>query len=397
MLGWEYPPQISGGLATACHGMVQALLKTGHDVKFVMPKADKEQKTERFHLISASNVLLPPIPKLPSFSSISEIIPYVDLGRMEQIKEGKYEFSGAYGPNLMEEVYWFTIVISKLAKELNFDVIHAHDWLTYLASMIAKEISGKPLVVHMHATEFDRSAQINHQVYEIERQGMLVADKVMAVSNLTRKVVIEKYGIAPGKVITTYNGVIPRNKDNVFEPHKFNEKIVTFLGRITYQKGPKYFLEAAEKVLEKNTNVRFVMAGSGDLMQEMIREVASKRLSSRFHFTGFLRGAEVGRMLAMSDVFVMPSVSEPFGIAPLEAIRSNVPIIISKQSGVAEVLPHALKVDYWDVDALAEAIHGVLSHKALAKTIKGLNNRTIQHLTWENASTKVAATYASVA
>ncbi len=397
MFGWEYPPQISGGLATACHGMVQALLKIGHHVTFVMPKADKEQKRERFQLISASNVTLSSFPKTPVFSLVKKIIPYVDPGHIERIKEGKYEFSGAYGPNLLEEVYWLTIVASKLAKELDFDVIHAHDWLTYLAGMVASEISGKPLVVHMHATEFDRSAQTNPRVYEIERQGMLAADKVMAVSNLTRKIIIDKYGIAPEKVVTAYNGVIQNEKKAMFENHKFKDKIVTFLGRITYQKGPDYFLEAAEKVLEKNPNVRFVMAGNGDMMSEIIRKVADKRLSSHFHFTGFLRGADVDRMLSMSDVFVMPSVSEPFGIAPLEAIQSDVPIIISKQSGVAEVLPHALKVDYWDTDALAGAIHGILNHKALATTIKEMNKETLQHLTWENASTKVAATYASVA
>ena len=397
MFGWEYPPQISGGLATACHGMVQALLKMGHEVAFVMPKADREQKTERFHLISASNVTLPPFPDTPAFSLVNKIIPDVDLGHFERFKEGKFEFSGAYGPNLMEEVYWLTIVASKLAKKLDFDVIHAHDWLTYLAGTVASEISGKPLVVHMHATEFDRSAQTNPQVYEIERQGMLAADKVIAVSNLTRKVIIDKYGIDPKKVVTTYNGVVPKDKNEVFAPHRFKDKIVTFLGRITYQKGPDYFLEAAEKVLEKNANVRFVMAGSGDLMPEMIRKVANKRLSSHFHFTGFLRGTDVDRMLAMSDVFVMPSVSEPFGIAPLEAIRSGVPIIISKQSGVAEVLPHALKVDYWNTDNLAEAIHGLLNHKTLAKYNRERNETTLKELTWDNAAKEVVDTYASVA
>ena len=198
-------------------------------------------------------------------------------------------------------------------------------------------------------------------------------------------------------MVTTYNGVVPKDKNEVFAPHRFKDKIVTFLGRITYQKGPDYFLEAAEKVLEKNANVRFVMAGSGDLMPEMIRKVANKRLSSHFHFTGFLRGTDVDRMLAMSDVFVMPSVSEPFGIAPLEAIRSGVPIIISKQSGVAEVLPHALKVDYWNTDNLAEAIHGLLNHKTLAKYNRERNETTLKELTWDNAAKEVVDTYASVA
>ena len=397
MFGWEYPPHISGGLATACHGLVEALTKDGHRITFVMPKAQEEQNTDNFHLISASNIILPPFPNTPTFSLVNEVIPFVDQGRFERVSDGKYNFSGAYGPNLMEEVYWLSIVASKLAIELDFDVVHAHDWLTYLAGMVAKEISGKPLVVHMHATEFDRSAIINKQVYEIERQGMLAADKVIAVSNLTRNVVIDKYHIDPKKVVTTYNGVLQEKKLEVYEPMKLKEKIVTFLGRITYQKGPEYFIEAAEKVLTKNNNVRFVMAGSGDLMNKMVQLVASKRLSSKFNFTGFLTGSQVEHMFVQSDVFVMSSVSEPFGIVPLEAIRANVPVVISKQSGVAEVLPHALKVDYWDTDNLAEAIQGLLNHKTLAKHNRERNETTLKELTWDNAAQKVTDTYASVA
>lgn len=397
MFGWEYPPHISGGLATACHGLVQALGKQGHHVTFVMPKAEMEMQTENFRLISASNITLPDFPDTPAFSLVNEIIPYVDHGRFERIKEGKYEFSGAYGPNLMEEVYWLTIVASRLARELDFDVIHAHDWLTYLAGMVAQEISGKPLVVHMHATEFDRSAQTNPQVYEIERQGMMAANKVMAVSDLTRNVIIKNYGIAPEKVLTTYNGVLRETEKEIHEASKLKEKIVTFLGRITYQKGPEYFVEAAEKVLAKNKNVRFVMAGSGDMMHKMVQLVAAKRLSSKFHFTGFLRGNHVNKMYAHSDVFVMPSISEPFGIAPLEAIRADVPVVISKQSGVAEVLPHALKVDFWDTDKLSDAIHGLLNHDVFADHNRLQNRKTLQQLTWDNAAVKIAEGYASVA
>ncbi|WP_339627857.1 glycosyltransferase family 4 protein [uncultured Maribacter sp.] len=397
MLGWEYPPHISGGLATACQGLVESLLKKGHEVLFLLPKAVKEMQSERFRLISASNVELPKKQDSITYPQLRKLIPNVDPTQIHNLSGDKYNFSGAYGPNLIEEVYWLGVVVSKLAKELEFDIIHAHDWLTFPAGIIAKEISRKPLLVHVHATAFDRSAKINREIYEIERQGMLVADKVMAVSNLTKKIIIDKYHIDAKKVITTYNGVKQKDISQNLDTSRFKEKIVTFLGRITYQKGPEYFIEAAEKVLKRDRNVRFVMAGKGDLMAEMIKIVAVKRLSSHFHFTGFLKGHEVDRMLAMTDVFVMPSISEPFGIAPLEAIQANIPVIISRQSGVAEVLPHAFIVDYWDTDSLSEAIYGLINHKSFAKMVKGLNRVTLQNLTWGHAAETVSSTYQSVA
>ena len=241
----------------------------------------------------------------------------------------------------MEEVARYAMIGAQVAKENEgkFDVIHAHDWLTYYAGIAAKRVSGKPLVVHMHATEYDRSGEnVNQVVYDIERSGMAAADKVIAVSNLTRKIVIEKYNINPDKVVTVHNAVRFADGNKVFEERGISDKIVTFLGRITYQKGPDYFVEAAAKVLQKVPNVHFVMAGSGDLFNHVVKRVAKLGIADRFHFTGFLKGDEVHRMFDMSDVYVMPSVSEPFGISPLEAMKSNVPVIISKQSGVAEVL-----------------------------------------------------------
>jgi len=397
MLGWEYPPEISGGLATACQGLAQGLIKSGHKITFIIPKTNIELNTEQFRLINASNVILTNHFDNINFSQLNNIIPNIDSKQFLNIKVDKYKFSGAYGPNLLEEVYWFAVVVAKLASELEFDIIHAHDWLTYLAGIMAKEVSKKPLVVHVHATEFDRSANINKQIYAIERLGMFTADKVMTVSNLTQNTVINKYGIPSKKIITTYNGVEHKDLVPASYSRSFKDKIVTFLGRITYQKGPQYFIEAAEKVLKKDKNVRFVMAGTGDLMPEMIKKVADKRLSSHFHFTGFLKGEDVNHMLAISDVFVMPSVSEPFGITPLEAMRWNVPVIISRQSGVAEVLPYALKVDYWDTDSLADAIHGLLSYKALANTIKNHNKEALENLTWENAASNVSSVYSTVA
>lgn len=283
---------------------------------------------------------------------------------------------------------------SAIAASQDFDIIHAHDWLTYAAGLAAKEVSGKPLVVHMHATEFDRSGEnVNQPVYDLERRGMEAADRVIAVSNLTRQTVINRYGISPEKVVTVHNAVEPVEKQIEDVDKHVKEKIVTFLGRITFQKGPEYFVEAAKKVLERNPNVRFVMAGSGDLLEKMIHRVAQLRIGHKFHFTGFLRGPNVDRMLAMSDVFVMPSVSEPFGIVPLEAMRSNVPVIISKQSGVSEILKHALKVDFWDIDGMADAINGIVSYPGANKMFARYGKGEVDNLKWENAALKVKEVY----
>jgi glycosyltransferase involved in cell wall biosynthesis len=286
------------------------------------------------------------------------------------------------------------MVAAEIAKTQEFDVIHAHDWLTYLAGIAAKKLTGKPLVVHVHATEFDRSGEnINTLVYDLEKRGMKEADMVIAVSNLTRNIVISKYGIHPSKVVTVHNAVDFDGFEQMEIDSRIDEKIVTFLGRITYQKGPEYFIEAAAKVLKRYPNVRFVMAGSGDLLNRSIRRVAKLGIATKFHFTGFLRGEDVKRMFAFSDVYVMPSVSEPFGISPLEAMRSNVPTIISKQSGVAEVLHHAIKVDFWDIDALADSIYGLLAYPALSSTAvkNGLNE--VNALRWDNAAFKIKEIY----
>ncbi len=250
----------------------------------------------------------------------------------------------------------------------------------------------------MHATEFDRSGEnINTIVFDIERNGMMAADKVMAVSNLTRDIVINKYGIPADKVVTVHNAIEPVENPDILQIKKaVKEKVVTFLGRITFQKGPEYFVEAAHKVLQKDRNVRFVMAGSGDLMNKMIRRAAQLKISDRFHFTGFLTGSSVDRMFALSDVFVMPSVSEPFGLVPLEAMRTNVPVIVSKQSGVAEVLKHAVKVDFWDVNAMADAIYGLLHYKALSQMFVKYGREEVDNLKWENAAKKILDVYKSV-
>ncbi|MDO9256290.1 MAG: glycosyltransferase family 4 protein [Bacteroidales bacterium] len=421
MFGWEFPPHITGGLGTACFGLTKGLLKCGVDVQFVVPKAYGDESQEAVRIINASDVTVmmnDPIfreywSQITYMEIGSNLIPYVGPEDFQQmvsenlnvkVEEGsrvfseKFQFSGKYGHDLMEEVARYALVGAAIAANSEFDVIHAHDWLTYSAGVAAKKISGKPLVVHMHATEFDRSGEnYNENVYEIERKGMAEADRVITVSNLTRNIVIERYHIDPDKVITVHNAVEPPEKAELIDAQKHvKEKIVTFLGRITFQKGPEYFIEAACKVLEKDKNVRFVMAGTGDMMEKMIRRVAKLKISSHFHFTGFLKGENVDRMFAMSDVYVMPSVSEPFGISPLEAMRSNVPVIISKQSGVAEVLDHVMKVDFWDVDAMADAIYGLLHYKSMSDMTAANGAEEVNNLKWEAAARKVADIYESL-
>jgi glycosyltransferase involved in cell wall biosynthesis len=317
--------------------------------------------------------------------------------RIEIDSQGKMQFTGKYGTDLLSEIARYALVANMIATDHEFDVIHAHDWLAYPAGMEAKKVSGKPLVIHVHATDFDRSGgHVNPAVYAIEKQGMEAADKIITVSNLTRQLVIDKYGIDPSKIMTVYNAVEPSAHEAI-EPFVkgFGEKIVTFLGRITTQKGPEYFMEAAACVLEKMDNVRFVMAGSGDMMNRMIRRSAELKIANKFHFTGFLKGDDVFRMLQMSDVYIMPSVSEPFGISPLEAMQARVPVIISHQSGVSEILSNAIKINHWDVEAMADAIHGILNYPKLSNMLALKGHKESSDLTWEDSARHVKRVYRS--
>lgn len=423
MFGWEFPPHIAGGLGTACYGIVKGLAYNGVQTLFVMPSASGDEDQSAARIISASDVPVESVgstvdeflDKVKFVRIGSNMIPYVDPEEFHEMVESerrlqsenltkcigtKFRFSGRYGSNLMEEVAHYAMVGGTIAMEHKdeFDIIHAHDWLTYLAGIAAKELTGKPLVVHVHATSFDRGTedQIDSRVYDIEKRGMMAADKVIAVSDLTRNIVINKYGIDPEKVVTVHNAVDFSGRENVKVERGVRDNVVTFLGRITFQKGPEYFIESAAKVLKRTKGVRFVMAGSGDMMNRCIRHVAKLGISDRFHFTGFLRGAEVQKMFAMSDVYIMPSVSEPFGISPLEAMRSNVPAIISNQSGAAEVLKYAFKVDFWDVDAMADDIYALLKYPALADFAAREGYEEVNRLKWNIATAKLKNIYESV-
>lgn len=421
MFGWEFPPHISGGLGTASYGLTKGMAAIDNlEVLFVVPKAWGDEDQTIVHLIGANKV--PVAYKQISFKGEKKvidkievdvkIIPYSDPDDFwkkvsEEVSSrrllfqtnnhGTVDFSGRYDNNLMEEIYKYSVVASVIAAENDFDIIHAHDWLAYPAGIAAKEVSGKPLVIHVHATDFDRSGgRVNPDVYRIEKEGMDAASKIITVSNLTRDIVINRYHIDPAKVVTVYNAVEPLEMKHIDSKKGFDEKVVTFLGRITLQKGPEYFIEAAYKVLQRCDNVRFVMAGSGDMMERMVRRAAKLKITDRFHFTGFLKGDDVFKMLAISDVYIMPSISEPFGISPLEAMQSNVPVIISKQSGVAEILTYAIKTDFWDIDAMADAIYGILNYPALADMFIKNGKREVVRLKWENSAKAVKKIYDQV-
>ena len=432
MFGWEFPPYISGGLGTACYGMTRALAQLGVEVIFVLPHVE-DAATDFLTLESASGTLIteemqermawagqeiwrsnirylsldsPLMPYLTpesyreALKSLSsESTPGGEIVRASGGHAFTWKLKGGYGPDLMTEVYRYGRLGGAIALREDFDVIHAHDWMTYPAGILAKALTGKPLVVHIHATEYDRSGEnINEMVAGIERAGLLTADVVVAVSQLTRNMVIQRYGVPPERVKVVYNAVERRDVARHFEiPSRIrHEKRVLFLGRITFQKGPEYFMEAARLVLEKIPNVRFFMAGSGDMLPRLVRRAGQLRIGSRFHFAGFLRGEQVDRMFALSDLYVMPSVSEPFGITPLEAMLYEVPVLLSRQSGVSEVLEHALKADFWDTRDMADKICAVLNYPSLATELVKNCREEMKSIRWGNAAEQLLQIYRNV-
>lgn len=432
MLGWEFPPYMSGGLGTACYNLTKNLSRLGEHIVFVIPqlKAHKRIKiAEGLDITGVSGAVVPeghmetiaktaesawgnhlslhPVDSLLRPYETDEEYAYA-LDAVQQHPSSDFykktgtnviELSGTYGQNLLDEVYRYAIAVAESTQKENFDLIHAHDWMTYPAGMLLKKLTGKPLVVHAHALEVDRSGfHKNHDVAHLEWAGMNAADKIIAVSHYTKSAIMREYGIADEKIAVAHNAV---PKDAAFQHYKIppllhDEKRVLFMGRVTFQKGPDYFVEAAKLVLDVMANVRFIMAGSGDMLTRMIRRVAELRMGQHFNFTGFLKGEDVDRMYAMSDLYVMPSVTEPFGITPLEAMMHEVPVIIAKQSGVREVLPRALCVDFWDVKEMANKICSVLAYPTLAQSIVSHCQEELQSIRWENTARVVQEIYHQV-
>jgi glycosyltransferase involved in cell wall biosynthesis len=390
MFGWEFPPHNSGGLGVACFGLTRALASRNIELIFVMPKKlDVGAPWARFVFADSE------VAGIDARAINSPLKAYATSNWYSRALEDL----GIYGSDLFAEVRRYANMGGALAQEEQFDVIYAHDWLSFGAGMEAKRVSGKPLIVHVHATEFDRcggAAGVNPEVYEIEKAGMEAADRIIAVSELTKNIIVREYGIPEWKVSVVHNGI-----DEVTAPSGAGErsrlkalkqsgyKIVLFLGRVTLQKGPDYFIRAAKRVLEKFPKAVFVLSGSGDMERRVMDLAAQLGISDKVVFTGFLSGADRHEMYRSADLFVMPSVSEPFGIAPLEAMKSGTPVLVSKQSGIAEAVRGALKVDFWDIDEMANKILGVIAYAGLHQSLREDGAREAERLTWDEAAQKV--------
>ncbi len=396
MFGWELPPENSGGLGVACLGLSQKLNKKGVNLTFVVPRKTEKMEKDFFDLMSAD----------VNYEEVVEIesclTPYLHPEKYKKYKSVLCEENNIYGDTLFDEVKRYRKCARKVAVHKDFDIIHAHDWLSFGAGIEAKKLTGKPLVVHVHATEFDRGGGtgVDKRVYELEKEGLKFADKIIAVSNYTKNIIIEKYGIEETKVEVAHNGVnieeVPAGK-SLLEPFKeAGYGIVLFVGRITIQKGPDYFLEAARKSLDYNRNIVFVIAGSGDMEHQIMHQASQLGISDNVIFPGFVRGDELHGLYKAADLFVMPSVSEPFGLTPLEALTNETPVLVSKQSGVSEVLTHALKVDFWDIDEMTNKILTTVEHNSLKKSLAQNGKKEVKEITWDPAAEKCLKIYKSL-
>lgn len=425
MLGWEYPPHITGGLGTACEGLTMALARGGIDISFVVPAllggeraphmtlidswdghairgkraaaADAEVKTHVKRLLSCyareENL------ELPVSLLEAEVEGDEDGEETGEVTAKKKPNASRYGGNMMDEVYGFSRRVAQLVDRLDFDVIHAHDWMTYPAGVVASRLSGKPLVAHVHSLEYDRSGQSVHPtIHDIERLGIETSGAVIAVSAYTRSVVMDQHPVDGERVFVVHNGVSGKYRRSLRRrvEKKQRGKTVLFLGRITFQKGPDYFVEAAAHVVRHVPDVKFVIAGTGDMLPQLVGRVSDLGLQGHFDFPGFLAGPDVERMMRHADLYVMPSVSEPFGISALEAISCDTPCLISKQSGVGEVLRHALRVDFWDVNRMADLMINALLYPSMCYEMVRNASREAQRLRWGPAARRTVEVYRSV-
>ena len=393
MFGWEFPPYNSGGLGTACYGLSKALAQENVQIMFVLPK--------KFNVKSQHLKILFADEHAVKFQEINSLLyPYVTSE--EYVLDRERIKGDIYGRTLLEEVERYARAARRIAKKEKFDIIHAHDWLSFLAGIEAKKVSGKPLIVHVHATEFDRTGGqgVNQNVYEIERRGLNFADKIIAVSNLTKQKIVYHYGIDPNRIEVVHNGIdgseYRKLSDRLGNLKRENKKIVLYAGRITIQKGPEYFIRAARQVVDHYPNVVFVVAGSGDMEHQIMMEAAFLGISDKVIFTGFLRGDDLNAVYQAADLYVMPSVSEPFGITPLEALVNDTPVLISKQSGISEVLTHALKTDFWDTEDMANKIISVLAHGSLKETLRDNGKYEASKVTWRESARKCIDLYRQI-
>ncbi len=439
MLGWEFPPMINGGLGIACYGIAKALSKVT-DLTLVLPKSSPDTFLQNVEILGLNNIDVKgnisykaeyeeAIKSYEKFSKVytlevegkTALYPYDQVEKEEStfnqskidwqkemtstsstsidgnqaVDLGRFSLNEMYGEDVEYKVSEYANYVAALVSNLEFDVIHVHDWMTMLAGLKVKYQSGKPLVIHAHALAYDRAGpQARGWNYDLEKYGLENADAVIPVSYYTGKVVENHYEINPLKIFPVHNGIEPVETFRVEK--QFPEKLVLFLGRVTEQKGPEFFLEIASKVIAKNDNVRFVMAGNGDKLKRIIEAGAYRKVGNKFHFTGFLDRAKVNKLLAMADVYCMPSVSEPFGLSAVEAAQFGIPAVISKQSGAAEVMDHALKADFWDVDLMAKHINDLLTNEQIRNDVIEGTFKDIEKVTWEQSAIGIFKAYEAV-
>jgi glycosyltransferase involved in cell wall biosynthesis len=397
MLGWEFPPFFAGGVGVVCEAMTRALARRGTEVTYLMPRAPGRDAEPGLRVVSPGG----PVPGVEVVALSSVLTSYATQpgARTISVPGEPRAAEGAggplYGPNLLEEVERFADSAASFVRERKpaFDLIHAHDWTTFHAGIALKAQTGRPLAVHVHITEFDKSGgqHADSRVYALEREGMAGADRVFAVSRRVAERCITSYGVDPARLRVVYNAIEPDRRDVARIP--VGDRIVLFLGRVTLQKGPDYFVEAARRVLEKEPDVTFVMAGQGDMLPRMIERAAELGLGRRMLFPGFVDRDRAAALYESADVFVMPSVSEPFGIVPLEAMDRGVPVIVSRQSGVGELLSHVLKVDFWDVDDLAAKIVYALRYPCLARELRERGRQEVGRLSWDAVADRLEHLY----
>ena len=390
MFGWEFPPYNSGGLGTACHGLTHALADHDVDLAFVLPRKVKvTSKKLSFAFADRRMIDQEYIQYLYN--------PYLSTALFDRIRK-KIPVEELVKSSLIQEVQKYSINARRVAKRIKHNIIHTHDWLTVGAGIEAKRVSGKPMVMHVHATEFDRTGfnGVHPYIYQVEKEGMKQADRVIAVSNYTKRLLERHYKVPAHKIDVVHNGIALEDyqeKHEIEELKRIFGKIVLFVGRLTLQKGPDYFLKAAQKVIKHYPDATFVIAGSGDAEEKVIQDVVDMGLSGKVFFTGFLRGKDLNRLFQAADLYIMPSVSEPFGIAALEASANGTPVLVSKQSGVSEVLSHSLKVDFWDTDEMANKILAVLQYGSLYQTLKENSTHEVKRNTWHESAKKMIHIY----
>ncbi len=412
MLGWEFPPLINGGLGVACLGMAKSLSRHV-DLSIILPKTDPNFIVNNVELIGLNNLQLSDIHQedvqvnYKEFSDVeyidAEFLPYQTseskelnilgsaverFSRTTQADLDAFKLDDLYGSDVIGKVIQYSKVATRLALAKDFDIIHAHDWMTFLAGVEIKKATGKPLALHVHSLNYDRVGPDGRGwVYDLEKYGMEQADLLLPVSHYTGSIIQSHYGIDSSKIKAVHNGVEPVKTYRVSP--SFPEKLVLFLGRVTVQKGPEFFLDIASEVFKLNSKVRFVMAGTGDKLKRLIESGAYKHIGDKFHFTGFLNKDKVHRLLAMADVYCMPSVSEPFGLSALEAAQFGIPAVISKQSGAAEVMKGALKADYWDTQLMAKHINDLITNDVLRDKVVADGYEDLKTLSWDTASDKI--------